>query len=61
MAAFRGYLYIFGGIKMDSPTNELIQINTKTSAVNQLPTAPHRRRDHAMTFVNRFLTVQGGF
>jgi hypothetical protein len=40
MAAFRGSLYIYGGIKMDSPTNELLLINLKTSEMAQLPQHP---------------------
>ena len=60
MVAFKGYAYIYGGIKMDTPTNELIQINLKSSVENQLSPAPYRRRDHSMTVLNRFLIVQGG-
>ena len=30
-AVYRGSLFIFGGIRMDTPTNDLLQINLKTS------------------------------
>lgn len=30
-AVYRGSLFIFGGIKMDTPTNDLLQINLKTA------------------------------
>lgn len=61
MAVHKGSLYIFGGVKMESPTNDLLQIiPNSSSSASPLSPAPHRRRDHAMAFMNRFLVVQGG-
>lgn len=60
MCAYKGVSYVYGGVKMDSPTCELLQINLKTSAQVQLSHAPFRRRDHAATMLTRFMVVQGG-
>ena len=60
MATFKGFSYIFGGVKMGSPTSSLFQINLDNSDTSQLNHAPFRRRDHACTFLNRFMVIQGG-
>ena len=60
MVAYKGFAYVYGGIKMDSPTSDIFQINLRTSEASQLTPAPYRRRDHAAVFLTRFMIVQGG-
>jgi hypothetical protein len=60
MLAYKGTAYVYGGVRMDSPSNELVQINLKTLTVTQMTSAPLRRRDHAAAFLARFMVVQGG-
>ena len=60
MVTYKGNAYVYGGIKLESPSNELIQINLKNLSSNQLNCAPFRRRDHAATFLARFMVIHGG-
>jgi hypothetical protein len=31
MIAYKGFAYVYGGIKMESPTSDIFQVNLKTS------------------------------
>ena len=60
MCVYKRFSYVYGGVRNDSPTCELLQINLKTSVQVQLSQAPFRRRDHAATMLTRYMVVQGG-
>lgn len=57
---YKGNAYIFGGTRQESSTNELIALSLKTMTVSQMPSAPYRRKEHAMALIAKYLVVQGG-
>lgn len=60
MGCHRSKAYIYGGICYDSVMNDLIILNLKTMQMSPGSRAPHRRKDHAMTMLNKFMLIHGG-